>query len=113
VGGQLTLAGLVPGLRALGDDVPRTVARRFDRIAWPAFAVLVATGIWNLLELPVGDLDTDWQVTLFVKVTVVAVSGVAAAVHAGARSRAVLAAGGALSGLAAVAAVVLGVMLHG
>ena len=94
VGGQLTLAGLVPGLRALGDDVPRTVARRFDRIAWPAFAVLVATGIWNLLELPVGDLDTDWQVTLFVKVTVVAVSGVAAAVHAGARSRAVLAAGG-------------------
>ena len=89
------------------------MARRFDRIAWLAFAVLVATGIWNLLELPVGDLDTDWQVTLFVKLTVVALSGVAAAVHAGARSRAVLAAAGALSGLAAVAALVLGIMLHG
>jgi len=113
VGGQLTLAGLVPGLRALGDDVPRTVARRFQRIAWPAFAVLVATGVWNLLELPVGDLSTDWQVTLFVKLTVVALSGVAAAVHAGVRSRAVLAAAGALSGLAAVAALVLGIMLHG
>jgi len=48
-----------------------------------------------------------------VKLTVVAFSGVAAAVHAGARSRAVLAAAGALSGLAAVAALVLGIMLHG
>ena len=36
VGGQLTLAGLVPGLRALGDDAPRRVARRFNAIAWPA-----------------------------------------------------------------------------
>jgi putative copper export protein len=113
VGGQVTLAGLVPGLRDLGEDVPRTVARRFNRIAWPAFAVLVATGIWNLLELPVGDFDTDWQVTLAVKITVVAVAGVSAAAHAGVRSRPLIALFGALSGLASIAAVVLGVMLHG
>lgn len=113
VGGQLTLAGLVPGLRELGEDLPRTVARRFNRIAWPAFAVLVATGIWNLVELPIGDFDTDWQVTLFVKITVVAVAGVSAAAHAGARSRGLLALFGALSGLASIAAVVLGIMLHG
>ncbi len=48
VGGQLTLAGLVPGLRALGDDVPRRVVQRFNRIGWPAYGVLVATGIWNV-----------------------------------------------------------------
>ena len=60
----------------------------FNRIAWPAFAVLVVTGVWNLVELPVGDFDTEWQVTLFVKIMVVAVAGVAAAVHAGVRSRA-------------------------
>jgi putative copper export protein len=36
VGGQLTLAGLVPGLRALSPDAPRVVARRFNQIAWPA-----------------------------------------------------------------------------
>jgi putative copper export protein len=113
VGGQITLAGLVPGLRDLGEDVPRTVARRFNRIAWPAFAVLVATGIWNLVELPVGDFDTEWQVTLMVKITVVAVAGVSAAVHAGVRSRPLLALFGALSGLSSIAAVVLGIMLHG
>jgi putative copper export protein len=113
VGGQFTLAGLVPGLRRLGDDVPRTVARRFNRIAWPAYAVLVATGIWNLLELPVGDFGTRWQVTLMVKITVVALAGASAAVHAGAQSKAVLAVFGALGGLTSIAAVVLGIMLHG
>ena len=113
VGGQFTLAGLVPGLRQVGDDVPRTVARRFNRIAWPAYAVLVATGIWNLLELPVGDFGTRWQVTLMVKITVVALAGASAAVHAGAQSTAVLAVFGALGGLTSIAAVVLGIMLHG
>jgi putative copper export protein len=113
VGGQFVLAGLLPSLRGLGDDAPRTVARAYNRIAWPAFAVLVATGIWNLVELPVGDFDTEWQVTLFVKILIVAVAGVAAAVHAGVRSRGLIAATGAISGLASIAAVVLGIMLHG
>lgn len=113
VGGQLTLAGLVPGLRALGDDVPRTVARRFNRIAWPAYGVLVATGIWHLLALPVGDFDTEWQVTLMVKITVVALAGISAAVHAGVRSTALLATFGAFSALTSISAVVLGIMLHG
>lgn len=113
VGGQITLAGLVPGLRALGDDVPRTVARRYNRIAWPAYAVLVATGIWNLLELPVGDFDIEWQITLMVKITVVALAGVSAAIHAGTRSKTLLAVFGAVGGLASIAAVVLGIMLHG
>ena len=44
VGGQLTLAGLVPTLKGLGPDAPRAVARQFNRIAWPAFGVLVVTG---------------------------------------------------------------------
>jgi hypothetical protein len=29
--------------------VTRAAARRFNQIAWPAFAVLVATGIWNIV----------------------------------------------------------------
>ncbi len=62
---------------------------------------------------PVGDFDTEWQVTLMVKITVVALAGISAAVHAGARSTAMLALFGALSGLTSIAAVVLGVMLHG
>jgi putative copper export protein len=49
VGGQLTLAALVPALRGLGRQVTVSAARRFNRIAWPAFAVLVATGVWNVV----------------------------------------------------------------
>src|SRR5690349_18782212 len=111
VGGQLTLAGLVPGLRELGEDAPRTVARRFNRIAWPAFGVLVLTGIWNVMEADVGDTSTEYQITLMVKLLVVAVSGISAAAHIGARTKGALAFWGALSGLSALGALFLGVML--
>lgn len=113
VGGQLSLAALVPALRGAGDGVPGVAARRFARIAWPAFAVLVATGVWNLVDVAVGDTSTAYQATLLVKLVVVLVAGVAAFVHARATSRAALAAWGAVSGLASVAALLLGVLLHG
>ena len=45
VGGQLTLAALVPALRGTGGDVVRLAARRFNTVPWPAFAVLVLTGV--------------------------------------------------------------------
>jgi putative copper export protein len=112
VGGQLTLAGLVPGLRALSPDAPRTVARRFNRIAWPAFAVLVITGLWNIVAIDVADTSTDYQATLFLHVSIVAVSGVSAAAHAAARTKVVLAVGGALTALSALGALFLGVLLR-
>lgn len=111
VGGQLTLAGLVPGLRALDPDAPRAAARRFNRIAWPAFALLIVTGVWNVFESSIGDRGTDWQITLFVKLVVVALSGVSAAAHAATTSRLVLALGGAVAGVSSLAAVFLGVQL--
>ena len=110
VGGQLTLAGLVPGLRALHPDAPRMVARRFNRIAWPAYGVLVATGIWNILALD-PDWDIDYGRTLMVKIAVVAASGASALAHGQVRSRSLLAVFGALSGLTALAALFLGVTL--
>jgi putative copper export protein len=113
VGGQFTLAGLVPGLRAISADAPRAVARRFAMIAWPAFGVLVLTGIWNLFEVDVLDTSSEYQVTLFVKLLVVALSGIAAAVHTQAVSRAAIAAWGAIGGLSALAAMFLGIQLHG
>jgi len=110
VGGQLTLAGLVPGLRSLSPDAPRAVAARFNRIAWPAFGVLVATGIWNIVAVsPVW--DSDYGRTLSVKLVVVAISGTAAFVHARSRSRRGLALFGAVSGIAALTALFLGVQL--
>ncbi len=110
VGGQLTLAGMVPGLRALGPDAPRAVARRFNRIAWPAYGVLVATGVWNIVDLD-PPWDSDYGATLMVKITVVAASGASAFLHARARSRAALAVFGAASGLTALGALFLGVQL--
>ena len=112
VGGQLTLAGLVPGLRRVSPDAPRAVARRFNVIAWVAFAVLIVTGIWNILAIR-PDWSSSYGTTLIVKLVVVAASGLTAALHARARSPVPLAVFGALSGLTALTALFLGVLLAG
>jgi len=115
VGGQLTLAFLVPPLRRLGAELPRAAARAFNRVAWPAFAVLLLTGGWNVVavrgQLHGTDNHGAYQVTLWVKLVVVAVSGVTAWLHARAKSPAGLAVFGALTGLSALAALFLGIML--
>jgi putative copper export protein len=112
VGGQFTLAALVPALRRLGAEVPRSAARAFSKVAWPAFAVLLVTGTWNVIAVR-GQVTGDYQVTLIVKLAVVAVSGVTAAAHSRAKSPAGLAVFGALTGVSALAAVFLGVLLAG
>ena len=110
VGGQLTLAGLVPGLRALSPDAPRAAARRFNLIAWPAYFVLIATGIWNVVAIEPA-FDTAYGKTLMVKVVVAIFSGVAAFLHSISRTKTGLAVWGALSALSAIAALFLGVLL--
>jgi putative copper export protein len=110
VGGQLTLAGLVPSLRRLGPDMPRAAARAFNRLAWPAFGILVVTGIWNVFAAaPAGDVRYD--ATLALKVAVVALSGLSALLHGTTRSRTALAVWGTVSGLTALGALFLGVLL--
>ena len=55
VGGQFTVAGLLPTIRTLGEDAPKKVAQAFGRLLWPAYAVLVITGFWNISSLTVKD----------------------------------------------------------
>ena len=112
VGGQLTLAALVPVLRRLGAEIPRAAAQRFNQVAWPAFAVLILTGVWNVLAVR-SQSTGSYQTTLMVKLVVVAVSGVTAALHARARSTAGLAVFGTLTGISALAALFLGILLAG
>jgi putative copper export protein len=112
VGGQITLAALVPVLRRLGTDLPRAAARRFNRVAWPAFGVLIITGIWNVIAVR-SQIHGSYETTLVVKLVVVAISGVSAALHARARSTAGLAVFGALTGISALIALFLGVLLAG
>lgn len=112
VGGQLTLAGLVPTARLIGGDAPARLGRAFSRISWPAFAVLIATGVWNAAAVSKGQ-PRSWQIVLGIKIAVVVVAGGAAFLHTRSRSRAGLAVWGALSGVGSVAALVLGVFLAG
>jgi putative copper export protein len=114
VGGQLVLAALVPVLRRFGADATGAAARRFNQVAWSAFVVLIITGIWNIAANSAkAGHDASYQTTLIVKLVVVAISGLAAALHIRSRtprSRGVL---GALTGLSALAALFLGVLLAG
>jgi len=112
VGGQVTLAALVPVLRRLGTEVPSAAARRFNQVAWPAFAVLIVTGVWNIIAVR-SQISGSYETTLIVKLVVVAVSGVTAALHARARSSTARAVFGALTGISALAALFLGVLLAG
>jgi putative copper export protein len=111
VGGQLTLAALVPTLRRHDREVPRLAGQAFARVAWPAFGVLVVTGIWNVVA--VDDVTGAYRTTLLVKLAVVALSGVTALAHQHASRPRDLALYGALTGLTALLALALGVLLAG
>ena len=91
VGGQITVAGLLPTVRGLGDDAPKKVAGAFARIMWPAFAVLVVTGFWNIAALTTKDASAAWKAVLMVKIAVVVIAGVAVFLHQRATSKAGLA----------------------
>ena len=112
VGGQLVLAALVPVLRSFGSGALEAAARRFNQVAWTAFGVLIITGIWYIFAVsPRISHGASYRTTLIVKLVVVVVSGVTAALHIRsrtARSRAVF---GALTGISALAALFLGVLL--
>jgi putative copper export protein len=113
VGGQITLLGLLPVLRAAGGDVPRQFARQFNRIAWPAFGVALVTGIWNVGAVDMTNVPDGYHVTLLIKLLLVAASGVGAFLHGRAATPAAKGIWGAVGLFTAVAAVLLGVLLAG
>jgi len=113
VGGQIVMLGLLPEARALSSEAPKALARAFARLSWPAFAVLVVTGFWNVAAVHPGKQSTSWQVVLGVKIGVVVLAGVGAFLHGRSTSRMALAAWGSIAGLASIAALFLGVLLAG
>jgi putative copper export protein len=112
VGGQLTLAGLVPTARGLGEGAPKALARAFARVQWPAYAVLVVTGFWNVSAVHAGQ-PRSWVMVLVIKIVVVALAGAAAFLHTRASTKRGLAIWGALTALSSIAALVMGVFLAG
>ena len=67
------------------------LARAFARLAWPAFALLVVTGFWNISTFTWSHQSTAWKAVLVAKIVVVVVAGVAVALHQRASSKAQLA----------------------
>ena len=112
VGGQLTVAGLLGTIRGLGEDAPRRVARAFGRLSWPAYAVLLGTGVWNVAAADKHQ-GSAWKAVLSAKISVALLAGLAAWIHSRSRSRAGLAVWGALAGTSSVVALVMGVFLAG
>ena len=111
VGGQITLLVLLPTVREIGGDAPKLTARAYNRAAWVAYGVLVVTGIWNLLEVDLGATTTAYHATLGIKLVVVAISGIGAFMHSTTPDRRMLALWGAVGGVAALLALLLGVLV--
>ena len=107
----MVMVGLLPLLRTLGPDAPRLAAARFARMAWPCFGLAIATGIWSLFAINLGDRDTGYPTALLVKLLLVGLSEAATAIHSTTRSGAVRGATGALGALAALGALLTGAVL--
>ncbi len=112
VGGQIVLALLVPVLRKRDADLPRAVARAFNKIGWPAYALLVITGMWNMANPP-ETVTSAYQMAVGIKMMLVVISGLSAYIHTRAKNPAAMAMWGAISGLSALATMYVGVTLAG
>ena len=80
VGGQITVAALVPALRRAGatTEQVRAAARRFGIVAWSAIGVSVATGILQLIRL---DIPTRGNTALTIKLLLVGIAVAVAWFH--------------------------------
>ena len=109
VGGQIVLAALAGPLRRADPAAVAPAARAYAWVAWPAFAVLILTGGWMLAGG--GDESDAYRTTLMVKLVLVALSGVGAAMHTFAKRPALKGIWAAVGLLSALGAVLLGVSI--
>ncbi len=113
VGGQLTMVGLLPTIRTLGEDAPKKAAQALGRLLWPAYALLIITGFWNVGALQVKHASSAWNAVLGIKITVVLIAGVAVFLHQRSTTKVGLAVWGSIGGVASILALCLGVFLAG
>ncbi len=109
VGGQIVLAGLVPTARSLGPDAPKQVARAFEKIAWPAYAIAFFTGMWNLFE--VEGAVSAYHATLGIKIMLFFIAGAMAFWHSRTSTTSIKAITGAVGGILALVILFLGLLL--
>jgi putative copper export protein len=112
VGGQFVMAGLVPTVRTLGEGATVKVARAFARLTWPAYWLLILTGIWNMAAMG-RDASSAWHEAFGIKMAAVLVAGLGSFMHtkaSSAKARGIYAGFGTLG---SITALVLGIALAG
>ena len=82
-------------------------------MAWPAYAVLLVTGVWNITAVHYSAQDSAWKAVLMAKIVVVLLAGLAVWLHQRATTKGQLALWGSVGGVASVAALVMGILLAG
>jgi putative copper export protein len=113
VGGQIVMMGMIGPSRSFGPEAPPALARAFAKMAWPAYAVLVLTGFWNISTFTWADQSAAWKAVLIAKLVVVALAGLGAFFHQRSSTRSALALWGSVAGMASVAALAMGILLAG
>jgi putative copper export protein len=111
VGGQIVLAGIVPALRQSAPGALPLVAKGFSKVAWPAMAIILVTGVWSLGTVNVADQSSEYLVTLAIKVLVVGVAAAATIIHSVGETKLAKALGGALGLIGSVTAMYAGTLL--
>ncbi len=112
VGGQIVVGAVVPVVSRAFPGSGKVAAKAFSRVAWPAFGIAVATGLWSMLSIPSAETSSGWSMLLGIKMVLVLVSGVFALIHQNAGDNAAkrgITAG--ISLLCSLAALLFGVML--
>jgi putative copper export protein len=113
VGGQLVLAGLVVTVRGISHDAPGKVAKAFAKFSWPAYWLLIVTGVWNFYAVGPSSATTSWNVVFGVKMLCVVVSGLGAFLHTKATSPKARGVYAGVGMIGTIAALGLGVALAG
>jgi putative copper export protein len=109
VGGQIVLAALVGPLRRVAPAAVGPAARAFASVGWPAYGLLILTGFWMLSGG--GGGGDAYKTTLLVKLALVVLSGLGAALYTFAQNPALKNIWGAVGLLSALGAVLLGVSI--
>lgn len=105
------MMALMPVLKAAGiDGLPAKAAKAFSNIAFPAMAVAILTGFWNLLAIS-EEKSTGWNMAFGIKFLLVIISAVAAVKHSKTDDPKMKGATGAAALGTAVVALILGIAL--
>lgn len=111
IGGQIVLAGIVPQVRRVAPDAMKAIAQGFARIAWPAFLVIVFTGMWGLATIDMTAESSEYMATFGIKMLLVGLAAVATLIHSNGSSKAAKGIGGAASLLTSLLAAFAGILM--